>query len=91
MGFRCEVCKETFNSGERPERTVTKTREKAYDLSDSPRMGWEIVEEKLCCLPCSLKVDARVSKVFANPKLGSVLELKESGQLANDYYYGRGN
>jgi hypothetical protein len=85
MSYRCQNCQELFGSGERPERTVTKTRVAYY--ADVQREGWEVVEEKLCCTPCSLKVDARVQKVFATPKLGSVHTIPSVAVLASDHYH----
>lgn len=87
MSYRCQNCHEVFGSGERPERTVTQTREKLYNAAQVDRMGWEIVEEKMCCTPCSIRLDARISKVYADPKLGSVVNLPSAGALAKDAYY----
>lgn len=54
MSFRCQVCTKTFpnkdNQAFRPEKVVTKTREKIYYPSES--RGWEIVQEKSCCPSC---------------------------------------
>ncbi len=54
MSYRCQVCKESFGVTERPTRTVLSTRRKEYPNSN--KIGWEIVEEKMTCTPCSIRV-----------------------------------
>jgi hypothetical protein len=76
MSYRCQNCKEIFGSGERPERTVVKTRERRYE--NTSRVGWEVVEEKLCCTPCSLRIDARIATAPKQRRAKPVEALEEA-------------